>query len=46
LERCSQKCSDYQRVSIPPTEEEVEEIVWGEVKYLEGVAPPNPFRED
>jgi hypothetical protein len=29
-----------------PTEEEVEEIVWGEVKYLEGIAPPNPFRRD
>jgi hypothetical protein len=29
-----------------PTEGEVEEIVWGEVKYLEGIAPPNPFRKD
>ena len=29
-----------------PTEEEVEEIVWREVIYLEGLAPPNPFRRD
>jgi hypothetical protein len=26
-----------------PTEEEVEEVVWGEVMYIEGIAPPNPF---
>ena len=29
-----------------PTEEEVEEMVWREVTYLEGIAPPNPFRKD
>jgi hypothetical protein len=29
-----------------PTEEEVEEKVWGEVIYLEGIARPNPFRRD
>jgi hypothetical protein len=29
-----------------PSEEEVEEMVWGEVKYLEGIAPPNPFRKE
>jgi hypothetical protein len=29
-----------------PTEEEVEEKVWREVTYLEGIAPPNPFRRD
>ena len=29
-----------------PTEEEVEQIVWREVTYLEGMAPPNPFRKD
>ncbi len=28
-----------------PTEEEVEEIVWREVTYLEGIARPNPFRK-
>ena len=29
-----------------PTEEEVEQIVWREVTYLEGIARPNPFRRD
>jgi hypothetical protein len=29
-----------------PTEEEVEEKVWREVTYLEGIARPNPFRRD
>jgi hypothetical protein len=29
-----------------PTEEEVEEKVWREVTYLEGIARPNPFRKD
>jgi hypothetical protein len=29
-----------------PTEEEVEQIVWREVTYLEGIARPNPFRKD
>jgi hypothetical protein len=29
-----------------PTQEEVEEKVWREVTYLEGIARPNPFRKD
>jgi hypothetical protein len=29
-----------------PIEEEVEEKVWREVEYLEGIARPNPFRRD
>jgi hypothetical protein len=29
-----------------PTEEEVEQKVWREVTYLEGIARPNPFRKD
>ena len=29
-----------------PTQEKVEELVWSEVMYVEGIARPNPFRRD
>jgi hypothetical protein len=29
-----------------PTQEKVEELVWSEVIYVEGIARPYPFRRD